>query len=192
MAKLTYFILHCLETPPRIKVQKEDLEHWHMAPKDLKSGKVKYLGKVYNHRDELPDNEIDGRSIKKLNGRGWDRIGYSVMFHREGKHEIVTPYDDDAFVDSDEMTWGVAGINALSRHLALEGGLTAKRTDDFFMHFTDEQFLDLQMYLKTELYKHPGVLVAGHNDFTDKKACPGFRVYDLMDLYGMKKYAYKH
>ena len=191
MAKLKYFILHCMETPPRIRVSREDLEHWHMGPKDLENGTVKYLGQVYNDRGELPDNVIGDRSIKVLNGNGWDRYGYRGMWHRDGTYELITPHDDDGYVDAHERTWGVAGINNVSAHLALEGGLGANRDDDFFDHFTEEQFLAVQMYLKTELAKHPDVLVAGHNDFTDKKACPGFRVYDLMDLYSMKQYAYK-
>lgn len=191
MRELSLFMLHCLETPPGLKVERVDIEQWHMSPKDLDNGLVKYLAQVYNSRDELPNDEINGVSIKKLHGNGWDRIGYSALFRRNGTHEIVTPYDDDAFVESDEITWGCAGLNAFSRHLALEGGLTAKKDDDFFDHFTEEQFLAVQMYLKTELAKHPSVKVAGHNDFTDEKACPGFKVRDLMNMYSMEEYAFK-
>jgi len=191
MAKQKYIIAHCLETPPNLSINREQLKVWHMGPKDLENNKVKYLGKVYNNRDELPVHEIDGRSINAMHGNGWDRLGYSVLFHRNGKHDIITPYDDDDFIEANEMTWGCAGINAVSRHFGLAGGLGAKRDDDFFDHFTDEQFLAVKDWLKVELAKHPDVLVGGHNDFTNGKDCPGFQVYDLMDLYGMKQYAYQ-
>ncbi len=191
MARLEYYIGHCLATPPGLKVRKEMLMSWHMAPKDLYKGKVKYLRQVYNSRADLPNDKIDGVSIKHLHGNGWDRLGYSVVFHRNGEKEIVTPFDDNNTVESDEMTWGCMGYNTGSRHFALEGGFKALRNDDFFKHFTDEQYLAVQMWLKTELYKHPQVLVGGHNDFTEEKECPGFRMYELMTEFGMGKYAYK-
>jgi hypothetical protein len=187
---LELFILHCLDTKSLMDVTKEDIEQWHMAPRDMDDGRVKYLGKEYESRDLLPDNKINGRSIKELRGRGWDRYGYSLYIKRNGEKVMLTPYDDDQYVDSDEMTWGVAGQNSGSRHIALEGGWGAERDDDFFDHFTDAQFLTLQMYLKEELFKHPQVQVSGHNQFSSK-ACPGFVVRDLMQQYHLSDYAYE-
>lgn len=191
MARLKYFVVHCLETPPELRVDKGMVEEWHTGPKDLEDGRVRFMRKIYESRDELPDNTINGIPVKHIHGRGWSRVGYTVLFHRNGHYDILTPHDDDQEVESHEMTWGAHGINDVSRHLALEGGMGARKEDDFFKHFTDEQFLELQMYLKTELYKHPDVLVGGHNDFDPHKQCPGFKVQDLMKLYGMEQYGYR-
>ena len=190
MGKLQFHIIHCLDTRAGQFIPKRELEMWHMGPKDLKSGRVKYLGKVYKSRFELPDNEINGISIKHLEGRGWDRLGYSVTIHRDGELEIITPYDNDEWVDNDEMTWGCAGHNSVSRHIALEGGYGAKRNDLFYDHFTTDQYDALYGYLRGEIELHPGVMVAGHNDFTNEKACPGFRVFALMEMYRMTDNAY--
>lgn len=186
--QLTYFIIHCLDTQPKTRVTKEMLEHWHMAPKDLFNGRVKYLGKVYPSREALPDNEIGGVSIRNLTGRGWDRLGYSVMFHRDGEKEIVTPYDDNDNVDTREVTWGCTGYNLASRHIALEGGYKCKATDQFMDHFTKQQYAALHRYLTEELEKHPRVKVGGHNDFATRE-CPGFKVVDLLKDYKLESHA---
>lgn len=189
MGKLTYIVIHCLDTPPELAITKEHLEVWHMAPKDLFNERVRYLGKNYKSREALPDHEMMGQSIRKLHGRGWDRLGYSELFHRDGEIEILTPYNHDDWVDRNEKTWGVAGYNSVSRHIALEGGWEAKRTDKFFDHFTRKQYDALHDYLKEEIDTHPEILVAGHNDFADRQ-CPGFRVSSLMDMFLLSEYAY--
>lgn len=190
MYELLLYIVHCLSTRPDFKATKGDLEQWHKGPFNLDTGQVLYLGQLYPSRADLPNENINGIPVRLIHGNGWDRLGYSVLIHRDGEREIITPYNDDQFVDPDEMTWGVAGHNRGARHIAFAGGYGAEKDDDFFTNFTDEQFLSLQMYLKEDLAKHPQVKVAGHNDFTDKKSCPGFSVRKLMDLYEMEQFAY--
>jgi N-acetylmuramoyl-L-alanine amidase len=179
MGKLKYLVVHCTDTPPSMEVTAGTLMQWHLGPRDLDGGGVRYLGKDYRSRKSLPDHYIGGVSIKELHGRGWDRLGYSVKIDRDGKREILTPYDNDDSVTSDEMTWGVAGINSVARHIVLVGGKGV--LSEFSGHFTEEQDIELFAYCKLTILHHPNIIIVGHNQFADK-TCPGFLVYDwLMD-----------
>jgi N-acetylmuramoyl-L-alanine amidase len=144
MGKLTYLVIHCLDTPENMVVTKAMLKDWHMSPKPR--------------------------------GRGWDRLGYSDVIHRTGVVENVTPYNENDTVESDEITWGVTGVNSISRHIALEGGKGDNPTKVFGKMFTLAQATSLVEYVKKFLKKHPTVKVAGHYNFA-KKACPNFDVY---------------
>ena len=117
--------------------------------------------------------------------RGWDRLGYSDIIHRDGSIENLTKYDNDHLVQSHEVTWGAAGVNSISRHVCLEGG----RTEDnkggvrlFDEIFTDAQFTTLIGYVKQFLKDQPQAKVTGHNIFSDIKTCPNFNVGGLMLL----------
>jgi N-acetylmuramoyl-L-alanine amidase len=132
---------------------------------------------------------IGGVPVIQLHGRGWDRLGYSVMIHRDGKREILTAYDNNDQISSDEMTWGVAGLNSIARHVVLVGGKGP--LIDFKYHFTDDQEIDLFAYCKLTILHHPDIIIIGHNQAAAKN-CPGFFVYDwLMDMsiesFGSKK-----
>ncbi|MGM0527281.1 MAG: hypothetical protein ACQERS_02625 [Bacteroidota bacterium] len=67
---------------------------------------------------------IAGQHIEILKGRGWDRLGYSDLFKRDGSVINLTPYNGDDIIQAHEMTWGAAGVNGISRHIVLEGGRT--------------------------------------------------------------------
>ncbi len=180
MSKLTYIVIHCLDTPRGRRIEKKDIIQWHKSPRD-ENGGVVYLGKKYPSRDALPDNFINGVSIKRLYGRGWDRLGYSDLIHFDGEIENLTLYNDDDIVDPSEMTWGAAGINSISRHVALEGGkLVNGKTPgivDFFELFSDAQYVRLASYLKGQIKMIPGVKIIGHANVPKSgKTCPGFDV----------------
>ena len=179
MGKLKYLCVHATDSPPSMEVTREMLEQWHLGPRDLDGGRVRYKGRDYPSRKALPDVLIGGVPIAKLQGRGWDRLGYSVIIHRDGRREILTPYNNDNEITGDEMTWGVAGINSVSRHIVLEGGKGPLA--DFRYHFTDDQDNELFAYCKLTILHHPEIVIVGHNQFAEK-SCPGFFVYDwLMD-----------
>ena len=179
MGKLKFLCLHCSDTPPQMEVTREMLEMWHLGPRDLDGGRVRYKGRNYPSRKALPDVLIGGVPIAKLQGRRWDRLGYSAIIHRDGRREILTPYNNDDEITNDEMTWGVAGINSVSRHVVLEGGKGP--LTDFRYHFTDDQGNELFAFCKLTILHHPEIVIVGHNQFADK-SCPGFFVYDwLMD-----------
>jgi N-acetylmuramoyl-L-alanine amidase len=177
---LTYLVVHCSDTPPTMDVQKEDLEQWHKSPRDNPDGTVTYLGKTFANRSKLPNDSINGSSIYHLTGRGWDRLGYSDMIHRDGKIENITPYDDDNIVDPSEITWGATGVNSISRHIVLVGGWFDKQHSGTFKFkeiFTLDQFLSLKDYIIKTINSNPQIKIVGHRDIPKaNKTCPNFDV----------------
>lgn len=161
-------------------VTRSMIEKWHKAPHYNPDGTLTYLGRVYKHRNQLPNDYLDGVSIQKLIGRGWDRLGYSDMIHRDGIIENLTPYNKDQVVDEKEKTWGAAGVNSISRHIMLVGGWSGNnRTGKwpFFDIFTEAQFLSLDEYLRRTLKDHPDIKIIGHYQVKgSNKSCPNFDV----------------
>lgn len=193
--ELKYLVIHCADTPPYFNITKTILEQWHKGPKDIytQAGKltgVKYLGHLYPYRDNLPRHIIGGVLVQDLKGRGWDRLGYSDLIHRDGKIENLTPYDNDHLVQSHEVTWGVTGVNAFSRHVCLEGGRDYDNLSTVFEFdeiFTDSQFTTLIGYVRQFLKDQPQAKVTGHSAFSDTKTCPNFNVSRIMLLAGIPK-----
>ena len=175
---LDYLIIHCSATPEGMEVTKEMLEEWHMGPMDNSDGSVNYKGKKYSSREKLPDEKINGKLIKNIKGRGWDRFGYSDFLHLDGSLENLTPFNQDNKVDPWEITWGVAGINSRSRHICYAGGLREEVIDDHYEPAdtrTDEQIYSMEVYVRYMILRHPNIKVAGHRQFANK-ACPCFDV----------------
>jgi N-acetylmuramoyl-L-alanine amidase len=179
MANLDFLVIHCSATPEGREVTKDDIEEWHMSPKDQKDGSVRYKGKRYPSRDDLPDEKINGKYIYNLHGNGWDRYGYADLFHINGPLENLTPFNQDNKVDPWEMTWGAAGVNSRSRHICYAGGLREEVIDDHWEPAdtrTPKQLYDMEVYVRYMLIRHPHIEVGGHNQFTKKKSCPSFDV----------------
>lgn len=119
-------------------------------------------------------------------GRGWSRVGYSDLILLDGSlHNFhfakgSNPYDDK--IENAEMTWGVRGKNQYSKHVCYIGGVDrnkkAKNT------LTIVQYETLKTYIKHELLRHPNLLIAGHNQFSNK-ACPSFFVPDFCRAIGI-------
>lgn len=189
MAYLEEYIVHCADTPKTMKVTAACLDEWHMAPRKLSDGKIRYLGKTYPSLEETP---LKPQHIGKW-GRGWDRYGYKTLIHRDGTKTTLVQVDSDQYITSDEMTWGAAGINSKSVHVCLAGGKldhNKKYTtlQDFYDLFTEEQFYALRDDITEFISKHPQVKVSGHNMYSTK-LCPGFDVSVMMDLMGLKEYS---
>lgn len=185
MSELKILCIHCADTHPDYRVDKGILEQWHKGPRDIWENDrivgVKYLDGIYPDRQHLPNQLIDQRSIRELHGRGWNRLGYSDLIHRNGDIENLTPYDDDDYISSDEMTWGVVGINSMARHVCLEGGRNSENESRVFLFneiFTDAQFITLVGYIKQFLKDHPGDKIAGHYMFSGK-TCPNFIIDEV-------------
>lgn len=190
MARIENLVIHCSDTPPGMKVTEGMLKQWHMGPRDVRSSdgrvvNVRYLSKDFPSRESLPPDIINGVAIKKLHGRGWDRLGYSDMILRDGTVQNITPYDMDEWVDSGEITYGAMNINYKSRHIMLVGGWLTKETRhgifEFDEIFTDSQFIALQTYVKEFLGHYPWCKVLGHNQ-VQNKTCPQFEVPKFLDL----------
>lgn len=107
-------------------------------------------------------------------GRGWKQVGYTDLIHLNGGIEQLVPNNDDEIVDPWEVTNGVKGKNAISRHIVYVGGGTGKRPKDTR---TEHQNEAIWRFVGRFIKKFPWVQVAGHYQFDDKKKfCPGFDV----------------
>jgi len=199
MAELKLLCIHCADTNPNFKLDKDDLDQWHMGPRDVKDDrgqliKVRYKSRDYPTRAALPHEYLGMRPIQELHGRGWDRLGYSDLIHRTGTIENLTPYNADDWVDPKEMTWGASGINSFTRHICMEGGRDVEnesRSFKFAEIFTDQQFTALSSYVNQFLKDHPGDEIAGHYMFSTK-TCPNFYIKDFFLLAGIdSKHIYK-
>lgn len=193
MLELQYLITHCLLTPQLRWVSSGDIDMWHKGPRDLPNGKVRYLGKDYENRDKLPWEKINGVYVRDLHGRGWDRRGYADLLHHNGILENLTPYDKDNFVDKEEITWGATGVNSISRHLALEGGIhpvTHKKTGcwPFEELYSDTVFVVLSGYYKQTILDHPNIKIGGHYQVPNAgKTCPNFDVPEFCRSIGIEE-----
>ncbi|KAA6310558.1 hypothetical protein EZS27_038158 [termite gut metagenome] len=107
-------------------------------------------------------------------GRGWKQVGYTDMVHLDGTVERLVDNNEDAAVDEWEITNGVEGVNAVSRHIVYVGGLakdgkTPKDTR------TPAQQKALEEYVQDFHTRFPQVKITGHNELA-AKACPSFDV----------------
>lgn len=107
-------------------------------------------------------------------GRGWKQVGYSDLITLGGQVVNMVPYNQNNEVDPWEITNGVEGINSVSRHVVYAGGCDAKMQPADTR--TPLQILALADYVRKTIRNHPNILVAGHNQFDSKKACPSFNV----------------
>jgi len=120
----------------------------------------------------------------KSGGRGWKQVGYTDMIHLDGIIERLVKNNEDANVDSWEITNGAVGYNGVSRHIVYVGGLgkdgkTAKDTR------TAKQLASLEAYVKAFHAKFPDVKIIGHNQVA-AKACPSFNVPLWLKSIGVK------
>lgn len=106
-------------------------------------------------------------------GRGWKQVGYTDIFHTNGGIERLAQNNDDGIVDPWEITNGVAGMNAVCRHVVYVGGIGPDgKPADTRNHAQKEA---MRKYVADFLRRNPTVVVAGHNQFA-AKACPSFNV----------------
>lgn len=106
--------------------------------------------------------------------RGWRRPGYSDVVELDGTLVKIWGYNNDGWVQGDEVTNGARGYNTRSRHICYIGGrdLAGQPKDTR----TPEQFETLARYCIRAKLDHPEVEIVGHNDLNRAKACPSFDV----------------
>lgn len=130
-----------------------------------------------------PSMDVNGNDIRAWHkARGWKKVGYSDLIHRDGTIENLVPYDDDEVVEDDEITNGAKGYNGISRHVCLAGGVDAYGNPE--NNFTDAQKQSLVTYISNFKTLHPSCAVIGHNEVA-AKACPSFDVQEFMRSYGI-------
>jgi len=107
-------------------------------------------------------------------GRGWHQVGYSNLFLLDGNNVTIVDDNGDGWVDENEITNGVKGINDISKHICYVGGMD--KTNSFSKDTrTPQQKENMEIFVTEFIKKHPDILVAGHNDFAAKD-CPSFNV----------------
>ena len=80
--------------------------------------KLKYL---VIHCTATPEGrEVSAADIRRWHtspapaGRGWKQVGYTDLFHLDGRVERLVANNEDANVDPWEITNGAAGYNSIS------------------------------------------------------------------------------
>ena len=117
-------------------------------------------------------------------GRGWKQVGYTDLFHLDGRVERLVANNEDANVDPWEITNGAADYNSVSRHVVYAGGCDAgmKPKDTR----TAAQKEALRKYVLDFHARHPAVKIVGHNQLA-AKACPSFDVAAWLLEIGIKQ-----
>lgn len=136
---------------------------------------------------EVTSNEIRAWHTNPVSkgGRGWKQVGYTDMFHLDGRTERLVQNNEDTNVDNWEITNGATGYNSVSRHVVYVGGVakdgkTPKDTR------TPAQLRALEAYVKDFHRRFPKVKIVGHNQLA-AKACPSFDVQAWLKTIGINQ-----
>jgi hypothetical protein len=130
-----------------------------------------------------PETIVRWHTSPPPNGRGWSRVGYSDMILLDGSRHKFVDHNGDRFIDPNEITNGVKGINSIARHVVYVGGLDAngKKAKNTM---TEAQKQTLIGIIHEVLAYQPDVIIGGHNQF-DNKACPSFWVPKFLESIGV-------
>ena len=119
-------------------------------------------------------------------GRGWKQVGYTDLIHTDGRVERLVANNEDANVDSWEITNGAAGYNSVSRHIVYAGGVDADNVQKAKDTRTPAQKEALKRYVLDFHPKHPTVKIVGHNQLA-AKACPSFDIPQWLKSIGINQ-----
>lgn len=116
-------------------------------------------------------------------GRGWRQVGYTDIIHLDGKVERLVDNNEDANVDTWEVTNGAKGYNSVSRHIVYSGGMTRDMTKAKDTR-TQAQRDAMRDYVIDFHRRFPGVRIVGHNELAAKE-CPSFNVQKWLRQIGV-------
>jgi len=140
--------------------------------------KLKYL---FIHCSATPGGrDLTGEDIKRyhIEERGWSKPGYRLVIRLDGTIDRLIEVNDNAWVETDEITNGAYGYNSVSHHICYVGGtnhkLEAKDTR------TERQKQALKDIVQWYLDHVPNIKILGHNEVANK-ACPSFDVQKWLD-----------
>jgi len=140
---------------------------------------MKQLKYLIIHCSDTPISmHVSGDTIRKwhLEERGWKQVGYSDILHQNGQIENLVEYDEDEWVQANEITNGAFGMNSVSRHICVIGGRNEKQQPKDTLNALQEK--SLTKYCHDFINVHPDALIAGHYHFS-KKTCPNFNVEEF-------------
>ena len=107
------------------------------------------------------------------NERKFSRPGYNIIIAPNGRKDTLVRFDNDGYVQFDELANGVAGINSECIHLSYQGGID--RYGNPKDTRTPAQKKAIEEEVRNTKLKFPWIKIKGHNEFS-KKACPSFNV----------------
>jgi len=163
MRLIDKIVIHSADTPKGMYFNVDAVRSWHVNPKALDGGKYRYVGVVYNSKEDLPI------SVRNQKGNGWSDVGYHYIILLDGTIEK----------GREDKTTGahVAGHNSSSIGICYIGGANG---DDTRTTAQKASLVHLISVLR-RIYTEAEVL--GHRDFKGvTKACPCF---DAKDEYGL-------
>lgn len=136
--------------------------------------------------------EVTGDDIRRMHlspvskgGRGWKQVGYTDIIHLDGTVERLVGNNEDANVDSWEITNGAKGYNSVSRHVVYAGGMTKDMSRPKDTR-TPAQLKAMESYVMDFHRRFPRVRIIGHNEVA-AKACPSFDVQKWLESIGIKQ-----
>lgn len=118
-------------------------------------------------------------------GRGWKQVGYTDLIHLDGKVERLVNNNEDAMVDSWEITNGAYGYNSVSRHIVYAGGLASDARTPKDTR-TAAQLRVMKAYVTSFHRRFPDVKIVGHNEIASKD-CPCFNVQRWLRSIGINQ-----
>ncbi|MDX5326674.1 MAG: lysozyme [Bacteroidota bacterium] len=166
-------VIHATATREGVDIGPDWIHRVHRGPKDLPGGRVKWMGREYPSRRDLPDIDFHGRPLRAIAGNGWKQVGYYGLWDLQGKFHHLVDNNLDRYVDPWEITNGARGYNDRALHLVYVGGLDKHgRPKDTRTPTQQLAMVNELTYLKEKL---PGVRILGHRDLPGvHKACPCF------------------
>lgn len=117
-------------------------------------------------------------------GRGWKQVGYTDLIRLDGTVERLVNNNEDANVDSWEITNGAKGYNSISRHIVYAGGCDKSNKPKDTRTAAQEKAL--VAYVKDFHRRFPSVRIIGHNEIA-AKACPSFDVQKWLKSIGINQ-----
>lgn len=117
-------------------------------------------------------------------GRGWNQVGYTDLFHLDGRVERLVANNEDEMVDPWEITNGAKGYNRVSRHIVYVGGCDAAMKPKDTRTLAQKEALE--RYVLDFHRKYPLVKIIGHCALA-AKACPSFDVAAWLKEIGIKQ-----
>jgi len=131
---------------------------------------MRKLNEIILHSSATPEGrEHTAEEIKNwhVKGNGWSDIGYHFVIQIDGTIEKGRPIE--------RMGAHVRGHNRNSIGVCYIGGCDQDmKPKDTITKEQQESFSSLVHALRMVFDKD--LLIKGHNDYTNKKACPGFKV----------------